>query len=173
MVRRGKHPAIVATPILALLALLICPVAALAQADLDCPDFQFQEDAQAVFNEDPSDPHRLDADDDALACEDLPSRGSPPQQTVNPQEQTTPTLSPPEQTSPVEDQYGPPENAPTQPAVIAKTIPKQKGIPSGKKIIDIPKQKVLIDTGGLSLVGLGLIAALGLIALGVALLRRL
>ncbi|MDN3292883.1 hypothetical protein QWM81_02240 [Streptomyces ficellus] len=50
-----------------------------AQTDLDCRDFAFQEDAQAEFTRDPSDPHRLDEDqgpDDGIACEALPRRGS-------------------------------------------------------------------------------------------------
>ncbi|MER7407908.1 excalibur calcium-binding protein [Streptomyces sp. NPDC000070] len=49
-----------------------------AQPDLDCRDFAFQEDAQAAFDADPSDPHRLDEDqgpDDGIACEVLPRRG--------------------------------------------------------------------------------------------------
>jgi LPXTG-motif cell wall-anchored protein len=42
--------------------------------DLDCEDFATQEEAQAEFNQDPSDPNGLDADNDGLACEDsLPS----------------------------------------------------------------------------------------------------
>ncbi|MFF8669303.1 excalibur calcium-binding protein [Streptomyces sp. NPDC015242] len=48
-----------------------------AQPDLDCRDFAYQEDAQAVFDADPSDPHRLDEDDgpdDGIACEVLPRR---------------------------------------------------------------------------------------------------
>lgn len=48
-----------------------------AQSDLDCSDFVFQEDAQAEFNRDPSDPFRLDADNDGIACEVLPHRTSP------------------------------------------------------------------------------------------------
>ncbi|GGW99179.1 excalibur calcium-binding protein [Streptomyces lomondensis] len=50
-----------------------------AQPDRDCRDFAFQEDAQAVFDADPSDPHRLDEDqgpDDGIACEALPRRGA-------------------------------------------------------------------------------------------------
>ncbi|MGW3031713.1 hypothetical protein ACWDCB_10795 [Streptomyces sp. NPDC001178] len=39
-------------------------------------DFASQEDAQAEFNRDPSDPFRLDADHDGIACEDLPHRPS-------------------------------------------------------------------------------------------------
>lgn len=45
--------------------------------DLDCEDFATQEQAQATFNQDTSDPNNLDADNDGLACEDsLPSEGA-------------------------------------------------------------------------------------------------
>jgi Excalibur calcium-binding domain len=44
--------------------------------DLNCANFQFQEDAQEVLNQDPSDPNNLDADNDGIACEELPSRGT-------------------------------------------------------------------------------------------------
>jgi len=44
--------------------------------DLDCADFEFQEDAQAVLDQDPSDPNGLDGDGDGVACEELPSRGT-------------------------------------------------------------------------------------------------
>jgi Excalibur calcium-binding domain len=49
---------------------------AAAQDTLNCSDFTFQEDAQAEFDRDPSDPNNLDADNDGIACEDLPSRGN-------------------------------------------------------------------------------------------------
>ncbi|GAA4831371.1 excalibur calcium-binding protein [Kitasatospora terrestris] len=50
------------------------PLAGSAQAaDLDCPNFSTQQEAQAVLNADPSDPNNLDADNDNIACEDLPS----------------------------------------------------------------------------------------------------
>ena len=39
--------------------------------DLDCTDFPSQEAAQREFDEDPSDPHRLDAEDDEEACEEF------------------------------------------------------------------------------------------------------
>lgn len=45
--------------------------------ELNCEDFEFQEDAQEVFDQDPDDPHGLDEDtgpDDGIACEALPSR---------------------------------------------------------------------------------------------------
>ncbi|MCX2924902.1 excalibur calcium-binding protein [Streptomyces sp. NEAU-W12] len=54
------------------------PVAHTAHAqDLDCADFTYQEEAQALFNLDRSDPNRLDEDqgpDDNIACEALPRR---------------------------------------------------------------------------------------------------
>jgi hypothetical protein len=66
-------------PALTLTALLALPGTAFAQ-DKDCRDFQFQEDAQAVLDQDRSDPHRLDAlsedESDGIACESLPRRGS-------------------------------------------------------------------------------------------------
>ena len=49
-----------------------------ARQDLDCRNFSFQEDAQAVFDANPGDPNRLDEDqgpDDGIACEALPRRG--------------------------------------------------------------------------------------------------
>ena len=42
-----------------------------AQADLyDCCDFTYQEEAQAVFDQDPTDPYGLD-EDDPRACYEL------------------------------------------------------------------------------------------------------
>ncbi len=55
--------------------LFVSPAAAV---DYDCADFAWQEDAQAVFDRYPGDPHGLDADGDRIACESLPSRGSAP-----------------------------------------------------------------------------------------------
>jgi Excalibur calcium-binding domain len=43
-----------------------------AQADFNCSDFQYQEDAQAHLL--PGDPFGLDADHDGIACESLPHR---------------------------------------------------------------------------------------------------
>ncbi len=37
--------------------------------DRDCEDFATQQEAQAAFDADPSDPERLDADGDGVACE--------------------------------------------------------------------------------------------------------
>ncbi|MEV6875619.1 calcium-binding protein [Amycolatopsis sp. NPDC051128] len=44
--------------------------------DLDCEDFKYQEDAQAVYDQDPSDPNGLDgAPKDGIACESRPATG--------------------------------------------------------------------------------------------------
>lgn len=57
----------------------IVPFAEPAHAqDLDCRSFAYQEDAQALFDSDRDDPHRLDQDqgrNDGIACESLPRRG--------------------------------------------------------------------------------------------------
>ena len=54
-----------------------------ADGSFNCEDFDFQEDAQAFFDQDPSDPDGLDGPageafdgEQGVACEDLPSRGS-------------------------------------------------------------------------------------------------
>src|SRR5215208_5149152 len=47
-----------------------------AQDIFNCSSFATQEEAQAEFNSDPSDPHNLDADNDGIACEELPSGGN-------------------------------------------------------------------------------------------------
>src|SRR5687768_13065730 len=41
--------------------------------DLDCEDFETQEEAQAVLDEDDADPHNLDPNRDGIACALLPS----------------------------------------------------------------------------------------------------
>lgn len=63
------------------LGLVVCVLAvtsgpAAAQADRDCADFVYQEDAQAYLL--PGDPYRLDDDGDGLACESLPRRPASP-----------------------------------------------------------------------------------------------
>ncbi|MFE0257027.1 excalibur calcium-binding protein [Streptomyces sp. NPDC059010] len=107
-----RIPVLCATALTALVT--AGPVAPLAYAahartDLDCRDFAFQEDAQAEFNRDLGDPHRLDEDqgvDDGIACEILPRRGvtvpSPPP-TLSPAT-LSPTTVPPATLSPVPTQ---------------------------------------------------------------------
>jgi hypothetical protein len=40
--------------------------------DIDCIDFEFQEEAQVVYDEDPADPFNLDPNGDGFACSSLP-----------------------------------------------------------------------------------------------------
>jgi len=58
----------------------ICEEEGLAVEDKDCSDFATQEEAQAFFISQggpSSDPHRLDGDNDGIACESLPSSSAP------------------------------------------------------------------------------------------------
>jgi micrococcal nuclease len=53
--------------------LLAFAASASAQRDMDCSDFRTQREAQAFFkSQEPGDPHRLDGDNDGIACEALP-----------------------------------------------------------------------------------------------------
>src|SRR5215212_5202351 len=85
---RGERVGINRTALFMLVAALMLAVGAFAasmtwefmprasaQNDLNCDDFPFQEDAQAVLDRDPSDPNGLDRDNDGIACEELPRRG--------------------------------------------------------------------------------------------------
>jgi hypothetical protein len=55
-----------------LAAVVVCGHRAFAANIYNCSDFSTQEEAQAVYDEDTSDPNYLDGDDDGVACEDLP-----------------------------------------------------------------------------------------------------
>lgn len=80
----------------AALVLAMAPAVMAQTGDLDCVNFATQEEAQQVYNQDPSDPNGLDDDNDGIACENLPSSGTgtgtvePPTQYQPPQ---TPTAS--------------------------------------------------------------------------------
>lgn len=68
-------------------------------SDCNCSDFSTQEEAQAVLNAFPNDPHRLDGDSDGIACESLPSQAIASgsglnERAVFPQPQITPQPSP-------------------------------------------------------------------------------
>jgi hypothetical protein len=73
-----------------------------AQTDLyDCDDFASQVAAQQVYNEDPSDPHGLDADADGVPCEELPPDGGTTTTTSPTTATTAPTTTaPPTTTTP-------------------------------------------------------------------------
>jgi micrococcal nuclease len=49
-----------------------------ADSNLDCASFAYQEEAQRVLLQDPSDPNYLDGDGDGVACEELPSTDDQP-----------------------------------------------------------------------------------------------
>ncbi|CAA9293147.1 MAG: hypothetical protein AVDCRST_MAG93-4053 [uncultured Chloroflexia bacterium] len=63
--------------------LMLASVASAQTVELDCVDFATQGGAQAVYDQDPSDPNTLDGDDDGVACETLitatPKQGPLPQ----------------------------------------------------------------------------------------------
>jgi Excalibur calcium-binding domain len=63
--------ALVTVVLVAAVGLVAGPAVA-QEADLDCKDFNSQAEAQAKYEEDTSDPHRLDADNDGQACETFP-----------------------------------------------------------------------------------------------------
>ena len=66
---------------LSAMTVLMLASAAVAQ-DVDCPQLS-QEEAQAILAGDPSDPNRLDQDNDGLACEDnAPSGQAEPKEQV-------------------------------------------------------------------------------------------
>jgi Excalibur calcium-binding domain len=71
-VRRRSVASVLVTA--ALLATLPAGTAAAQTADVNCRDFRYQEDAQAVFDAHPGDPFHLDANQDGVACESLPHR---------------------------------------------------------------------------------------------------
>ncbi|MFJ9010522.1 hypothetical protein [Streptomyces canus] len=69
-----------------------------AQDDRDCADFVYQEDAQAAFDLDPTDPDRLDEDrgrDDGIACEVLPRRDTEAVSVATPLPTVTVTVATP------------------------------------------------------------------------------
>ncbi len=61
--------------------------------DKNCPDFQYQEEAQAVLDATPGDPNGLDRDKNGIACETLPHR--PQQSTTTSKKPATSTHSTP------------------------------------------------------------------------------
>jgi hypothetical protein len=111
--------------------------------ELDCADFATQEEAQAEFEKDTSDPNGLDADNDGIACEEPDGDGGGED---------------PEGTTPAEDQYTP------------KAPPGDVGNP--KDVVPGTGAKKVPNTGGPPIV-LGALALLGaaLIA-GRGVLRR-
>jgi hypothetical protein len=129
----------------------MCSLApALAQSEqegdlYDCADFQYQEDAQEVYDRDPSDPYGLDgpigeASDgiEGVACEELPHRPASG-----------------DGGAPAADQYNDGGSDVNNPD---KVIP------------DTTSKKPLPDTGGVPVVGLAVVT-LALVGVGFSVLR--
>jgi len=100
----------------------------------DCGDFQFQEEAQAVFNQDRSDPHGLDgpigeAFDgvEGVACEELPHTPGSGQRAGDP-------------ASPGRRQYAEEE-------VIRRTIPDRRLSNTGGSPLILPASALLLGAG--------------------------
>ena len=141
-----------------MLGTLLFAPAVLAQEVYDCDDFDTQEEAQAEYNRDTTDPSGLDEDDgadDGIACETLPSGGS----------SATPSASP--SASPVASTTGGP----------LTPLPSASGSPSpsaSASATPTTSASVLPETGGpataISIVSLALIVGTGIMAFG--LVRR-
>ncbi len=66
----GFHRIAVATgSVLVASIITATPAFAASSEDLDCDDFSSQEQAQGVYDSDPSDPNGLDREGDGIACE--------------------------------------------------------------------------------------------------------
>ena len=76
--------------------------------DKDCADFSTHDEAQRFYVENggpTSDPHRLDGDDDGVACEELAGGGARPAPTRAPR--TAPPTAPPTERTSCHPNYGP------------------------------------------------------------------
>jgi hypothetical protein len=60
----------------AFFSLVTLKASAYGSNEYNCSDFSTQEEAQAVYDQDTSDPNHLDGDYDGIACESLPSASS-------------------------------------------------------------------------------------------------
>lgn len=78
------------TAVLCLPASASLPALAAAR-DLNCSDFSTQQEAQAAYDKDKSDPNHLDRDKDGIACESLPSGSVSPSTTRSPRTSSSPS----------------------------------------------------------------------------------
>lgn len=88
---KPRIPLLFAMTLLATAALTQAPSPAQAR-DYDCADFANQAEAQEYLL--PGDPHRLDGDNDGVACEDLPCPCSYTSPGEGPSEETAPSRPP-------------------------------------------------------------------------------
>lgn len=138
-------------------------------SDQDCTDLT-QPQAQALLEADPSDPSRLDADNDGIPCEEgeggpggplIPPPSVPPDsvptETAEPEPSVDPTLEPtvePTETYEPEPSTAPSETAPPEPTAAPTQDPEVATLPAGgsgpgraeRQVDDTPTGGV--DTGG-------------------------
>jgi hypothetical protein len=155
--------------LMSMLAMVVFAPAALAQDEFDCDDFDTQEEAQAVFNDDPSDPSGLDGPpgdaftgEQGVACEELPSGGSTVDPAAEPAAETSvePSAS---ATAEAGDEIDMATMATASPTATASPIATASATATA----------ALPDTGGLpalSLAAAALLVSGGLLSLGI--LRR-
>src|SRR4051794_9387921 len=126
--------------------LISAPSNIFAQDLYDCPDFRYQEDAQAIYDQDPSDPYGLDRDKDGIACEDLPHRpaGTPPGDTsVGETSSTEPTTGASAQSSREQQRRN----------IVKGTVPNRRLPPTGGLPVYVMVTGFILM--GTTLVGLG------------------
>ncbi|OKJ46887.1 hypothetical protein AMK27_39590 [Streptomyces sp. CB02009] len=160
---------------IALALVSVAPLAGVAHAhDLNCADFAFQEDAQAVFDQDPSDPNRLDEDkgpDDGIACEALPRRSTetvPGPSVTTLQPPTPQSTAPPASPSATATAVQPVNPSATTPQSAAPVV-SAPAVPSGGTQAGVGGA---FHPSGLS-VGMGLTLFLGAVTGAYLALRRL
>jgi len=112
--------------------------------DLDCADFATQEEAQAEWEKDRSDPNGLDADTDGIACEELPPGDGGGEGPIG--------------TTPADDQYAPK----TPPGDLSNPKGVLPGTVVGKKMPNTGGPPYLM-VGALALLGTALIAGRGIL----------
>ncbi len=145
---------------LSMVGVLIFAPAALAQDEFDCDDFDTQEDAQAAYEEDTSDPSGLDgpigegfSGEEGVACEELPSAGTGTDVSVEPAAETS---------------VEPSASASAEPGDEVETTPSASASSSATASASATAEADLPETGGISpaltLVPLALLLGAGLLS---------
>ncbi len=133
------------------LAVLTVVPAAMAQTEgvpQNCEDFASQAAAQDFYDQDPSDPEGLDADDDGIACETLEGGGASESGAEAEDTMMETTMSAPSSSSPSTSLTASPTTATSTATASATPLPDTGGT------------SVLVPLGALALiVGGGLLAA--------------
>ena len=137
--------------------------------DLDCADFATQQEAQAELERDLSDPHGLDADNDGIACEVLDGGGNVGGGGAI-ELDCADFATQEEARAEIESDPSDPNNLDADNDGIAceelvEETPSSLGNPSpgDEQIIDIPQQRILVETSGppLFLAGAALVCLAG------------